>query len=985
MPPVDESSLRKAAAWQDFKEAQSLLNTGAVLESEETKDGWRGSVLVGNRTYRTTVVARTPTWFDAKCPCPANQREGKFCPHAIATGLHLTNPPPDKSAPPPTKRADNLLPSLAWKIRLQGPWRQSLAKGHLAMAVSPDESRPPEASDDRLTAWLVSNRLSSKPDIQLALDPKSLPGFLETIRGHPDVSDQESRITLESGIQLTLADCFAENGEIHLVPVLEEGIILGSRYWKHGPGSLSNTGPIPPLLIPVFENLASSRTAKLPLDTFLKHLGDLQPLTDFSSSNWFASLRFIPATPFFKLTLAGGASRITPGFSHKYEEESLPRLSGNTLTTRNPAAEKAALSLFQTTVGSNEISNPGAIQKLLTQTLKSLPKNWEVSLDPALERLASSYVFISPTIRILESNDRFTKFDLKFEASDGSVLSTSEIRRLLRSKNTSSHPVKGKQLILSDDIEGMLDPLFEDLDLLQESGHFVSKGASSEIIREISKNIFRPLSNNDLETSNKSIEPIKIPPVKADLRPYQITGFRWLVERLERFQGALLADDMGLGKTLQTIVFIEHLLTSCSQPKPALIVVTTSLLGNWKAEFSRFARHRNVITLHGPERDSLRDTIRPGDVVLTTYATLARDLAYHLKQEYSVAVIDEASLIRNPDTDHSKAVARLNADNRIALTGTPVENSARDLWSIFRFIQPGWLGTRKQFEEKYEQALKSPDTAFRASQLLKLKTSPFVLRRTKQEVAPDLPSKIHIDEFCELSKEQLATYRELQKEGQRKIDEIRDSGQNAAARMQTLTTLLRLRQACCDLALFDSEKLKSLPIPRRSSKLERLLEIAEQSISAGSKLLVFSQFQKQLVEIETQLTASGIASLRLDGGTRDRQGLVDRFQSDDGPPVFLISLKAGGYGLNLTAADVVVHFDPWWNPAAEAQATDRAHRIGQTKPVTVFRLLTKGTVEEKVIRMQSTKKALAESLDESATPIDAPAWTAPELERLLRD
>jgi SNF2 family DNA or RNA helicase len=203
--------------------------------------------------------------------------------------------------------------------------------------------------------------------------------------------------------------------------------------------------------------------------------------------------------------------------------------------------------------------------------------------------------------------------------------------------------------------------------------------------------------------------------------------------------------------------------------------------------------------------------------------------------------------------------------------------------------------------------------------------------------------------------------------------------------MQALTTLLRLRQACCDLALFDSEKLKSLPIPRRSAKLERLLEITEQSLSSGSRLLVFSQFRTQLIEIETQLLALGISSLRLDGQTRNRAELVERFQSPNGPPVFLISLKAGGYGLNLTAADVVVHFDPWWNPAAEAQATDRAHRIGQTKPVTVFRLLTRGTVEEKVVELQTSKKALAESLDESITPTDAPAWTAAELERLLRD
>ena len=255
---------------------------------------------------------------------------------------------------------------------------------------------------------------------------------------------------------------------------------------------------------------------------------------------------------------------------------------------------------------------------------------------------------------------------------------------------------------------------------------------------------------------------------------------------------------------------------------------------------------------------------------------------------------------------------------------------------------------------------------------------------TGGEVATDLPSKILIDEFCTLSRDQESTYREIQKQGLRLIDEIRSSGQTAAARMQQLTTLLRLRQSCCDLALLDSEKLSTLPIPRRSAKLERLLEIAESSIAAGSRILVFSQFQKQLVEIGKALDEIGIASIQLDGQTRNRQSLVDHFQSPDGPPIFLISLKAGGYGLNLTAADIVIHFDPWWNPAAEDQATDRAHRIGQTKPVTVFRLLTRNTVEEKVVHLQTTKKALADSLNESLTPTDAPAWTAAEIEKLLR-
>lgn len=985
MPAFDESALRKAASWQDFKEAQSILNSGAVTASERTENGWTGSVQIGKRTYRTTVVARTPTWFDAKCPCPANQRDGTFCPHAIATGLHLIAPP----APAPIHEKVTI-PSIAWKIRLLGSWRKSLEKGHASISLETSD-RTPDPADERLTAWLIANKATSGTAIQLALNPTTLPGFLETLSDHPRITADGTALSVDSGTQIHLSGCSLENGRVILEPPAATLIRIGSSFWQIAPDSLSKTGsdPVPADLIPVFQNLAGNKNAELPLESFLSHLETLQTHLDFSASDWFESLQFIPATPEIALHIDSARPKLTLGLTTSYSTGKLPRLENQTVITRNSSAETDALTLLARHIGSkaasdHELTDPQAIQTFLTRTLKSLPSTWKVTLSPSAQNLASSFVFVSPRIQTIDSDDSSTRFDLLFETDTGELLSTAEVRRLLRFKNSPSSQLEGKRVIFSEDIEDLIDPLFEELDLRQESGHFVAKAASADIIREISDKLSNSHKTNELGIQFQALG-IRIPAsVHADLRPYQHAGYSWLIDRLSRYGGGLLADDMGLGKTLQTITCIEHLFATSSQPAPALVVVTTSLLGNWQSEFARFAPGRKTIILHGSKRDSLRETIRPGDVVLTTYSTLARDLAWHLKQEYEVSVIDEASLIRNPDTDHSKAVAKLNARNRIALTGTPVENSARDLWAIFRFIQPGWLGTRKNFAERYEQPLQSPDTAARAGQLLRLKTSPFTLRRTKQQVAPELPSKILIDEFCTLSTDQSTLYREIQREGQKRIDEIRDSGQNAAARMQALTTLLRLRQACCDLALFDSDKLKSLPIPRRSAKLERLLEITEQSLSSGSRILVFSQFRTQLIEIETQLEALGIPSLRLDGQTRNRGELVERFQSPDGPPVFLISLKAGGYGLNLTAADVVVHFDPWWNPAAEAQATDRAHRIGQTKPVTVFRLLTRGTVEEKVVELQSTKKALADSLDESITPINAPAWTAAELERLLQ-
>ncbi len=981
MPAFDEAAIRKAASWQDFKEAQSLLKLGAVISSESTSDGWRGSVKVGKSTFRATVVARTPTWLDAKCPCPANQRQGTFCPHAIAIGLHLIHPPAVQKAETKSSTTQTI-PDLSWNIQFQGPWIKSLEKGNASIQLTISD-QPPCAADPRITAWLIEQKLVSKSTIQLALSTQHLAGFLPLLAEHPQIRHSEGEIQIQTQSLLPIADARPQDESILIQPSETRIICINGSFWHLSPSKIAQIGNLPPTqaVASLLNTLAAGQTGIIEKSVFAKNLDELQAFIDFSPSAWFESLQFITEQPQFTLTLSGSENRLLASLSTSYSQ-SLPKLDSNRLITPDPTAESRAKSLISRTFrllpdSTYELTNPAQITHFLIREIPSLPQEWQVILSPTLQKIAASYTFITPKIDILSSSDNELDFQLTYQSQTGEIFPAAEIQRLLRSKNSPSN----QRIILSDDIDSLIDPILENLDVQQQNGRFTARQASAEVIQELIQSL---LISKTTKISEKHSQVIHNVLVKATLRPYQIEGFSWLVQRLSQYGGALLADDMGLGKTLQTIACIEHFFSTYSQPSPVLIVMTTSLLGNWKSEFARFAPSRRVITLHGAQRDSLRETIQPDDVILTTYSTLARDLAWHLRQSYSLAVIDEASLIRNPDTDHSKAVAKINANHRIALTGTPVENSARDLWSIFRFIQPGWLGTRKDFQDRYETPLQAPETRHQAATLLRLKTSPFILRRTKSEVAPELPSKIMIDEFCELSRDQLTTYREIQKQGLQMIDQIRASGQTAAARMQSLTTLLRLRQSCCDLALFDSEKLRELPIPRRSAKLERLLEITESSVAAGSRILVFSQFQKQLIEIETTLRDANVSSIRLDGQTRDRQALVETFQSADGPSVFLISLKAGGYGLNLTAADVVVHFDPWWNPAAEDQATDRAHRIGQTKPVTVFRLLTRNTVEEKVIRLQTTKKALAESLNETLSPIDAPAWSAEEIEKLIR-
>ncbi|MCF7732321.1 MAG: DEAD/DEAH box helicase, partial [Akkermansiaceae bacterium] len=627
------------------------------------------------------------------------------------------------------------------------------------------------------------------------------------------------------------------------------------------------------------------------------------------------------------------------------------------------------------------LSDQSAIPDFLAHTLPHLQHPWQISESARLARTRSQLQIVQPKLQILGSGEDWLSFNLSFESTDGATLSHAEVQRLLRSGKPKKGNSQNTGSIVSSDVSNIVGPLFEELDLRQEGGHFQAGKLAAAVIRVLHNNLDNSLSSNSLPIL-PSLD--KAPTMRVDYRPYQATGIDWLADRMSHYQGALLADDMGLGKTIQTIALIEHLLLARNPDDPGLVLVvaTASLLGNWAAEIARFAPGRPVHTLHGANRDALRDRIEPGGVILTSYSTLPRDLAWHLRQNYLLVVADEASLMRNPDTDHAKALFKLRADHRLALSGTPLENGVRDLWSIFHFILPGWLGNRASFRDRYELPLAAnpPDAA--TLERLRLKTSPFLLRRTKTQVATDLPAKLVINEFCDLSSQQLATYQQLIREGRQRVESIDSTGNPGAARIQLLTTLLRLRQTCCDLALLGNDRFERASVPQRSSKLERLLELLEEAFSSGHKVLVFSQFRTQLLEIEKQTSARGWASVRLDGQSRNRQQLVDQFQAADGPPLFLISLKAGGYGLNLTAADTVIHFDPWWNPAAEAQATDRAHRIGQTRPVTIYRLLTRNTVEEKVLRLQARKRQLASLIDESGQA-DAPALTLAELQSIL--
>ena len=1002
-----EETLRKAAAWQAFKEGKSLFETGMVVEAKAGATGWQGTVRMGKRLMKVTVVVKSPTNLDTNCPCSDNQRSGSVCCHAVATGLAALKPPVSVKPAQTTvqKPAVEALAMVPWQILLPLNWREALSRGKFAatLAVATGEEISP--ADDRLSAWLAKEGVVKKEILSLSLDGPRVSSFLESLADHPRLAAGKDRLLIDirAGERLRLSAANHLQDQIQLVPDPESGpwIEIAGAFWQIDEASVTRVGEgtVPADLTTVLKELAAGKTVTIPMHRFFNHLDSWQEWVHFPEGSWLDKLHFIQAPAVFELSLEGSLQHLEAQLSVRYgsapavppglgKVDGFPRLIGDHCEVRDLAKEekaanrmmKAGLTVENFSNGRWVMKGESAILDFLTQSLPILRKEWSVTEGERFSHVQKQVAIVSPRIEILGSGEDWLSFDLSFQTSDGVSIPSAEVRRLLRAGKGSGASASGRRLIISDDIANVIDPLFSDLDLRQENGHFMASARSGELIREIRNKINKSQTKNEQEILFTFDSPATL---QAKLRPYQSLGTGWMCDRVQRFGGALLADDMGLGKTVQTIALIESIFQNDSEDSGVVMVVATaSLLGNWKAEFGRFAPARRVRILHGASRDAERDKVQTGDVILTSYGTLARDLAYHLKRDYRAVVVDEASLMRNPDTDHAKAVSKLRATYRIALTGTPIENGVKDLWSIFRFIQPGWLGGREDFKERYETPLAAGESPGAVIERLRLKISPFILRRTKEQVAPELPSKLFIDEFCDLSPDQQAVYKELLVEGRKRVDAIADSGNKGAARMQMLTALLRLRQTCCDLALLGNERFNQLLVARRSAKLQRLLELIEEAVNGNHRMLIFSQFQRQLQEIEKFISERGWDSLRLDGQSRNRQQLVDKFQQPDGPPVFLISLKAGGYGLNLTAADMVVHFDPWWNPAAEAQATDRAHRIGQTRPVTDYRLLTRGTVEEKVVRLQAKKRELASAIDENGTG-DAAGWSMEELESML--
>ena len=462
-------------------------------------------------------------------------------------------------------------------------------------------------------------------------------------------------------------------------------------------------------------------------------------------------------------------------------------------------------------------------------------------------------------------------------------------------------------------------------------------------------------------------EPVDLGRLEGTLRPYQKEGVYWMRFLEKSGLSGLLADEMGLGKTLQTLTWLSLARTdAAAQGKPALIVCPTSLVQNWAAEAEKFTPWQKKLVVSGPNRADVFSRIPEADLVITSYALLQRDLEEaYLGKTFSVVVLDEAQHIKNRQTRNAKAAKQLESVQKLVLTGTPVENSVADVWSIFDFLMPNYLGHYDAFKAATQDVIEAGGAEGRFEQeKLHRKLHPFILRRLKKTVAKDLPDKIIKVSYCPMTPEQQQWYNRLLAEARGKIgDMVKEKG-FARARMEILALLMKLRQVASDLELLKEYRDKygaKAKSDNLSGKLDVFFELLDEAIDGGHRVLVFSQFVTMLSILRRELEARGIRYCYLDGETKDRLGACRKFNTDESIPLFLISLHAGGTGLNLTGADMVIHFDPWWNPAVEDQATDRAHRIGQKRTVYVVKMIAEHSVEERVLALQQKKQLVIDA------------------------
>lgn len=671
--------------------------------------------------------------------------------------------------------------------------------------------------------------------------------------------------------------------------------------------------------------------------------------------------------------------------------------------SRNEAAEANALTCLHAMGFSGRTGEDlGALRGIhvvldfLGQHIATMQRwGWQVNLKGSLRTLMEEAETIIPVVNIIPNDNKQT-FDLQinYRSPRGLVeVTPAEIERAIRLERAFIERPSGPPILL--DI-GAVKTLRDTIHSCHaRAGAHAGSSQIDAVHAPFIQQALEQLEGIDFESTpdwhkrataqNRKSSPTPIPlgPLENTLRPYQKEGVYWL--RFLESSGfcGILADEMGLGKTLQTLTWLQ--LARCretAQRLPALIICPTSLVENWNREAEKFVPWMQRLVLSGPQRQATFAKVPSVDLVITSYALIRRDIEFHAKCRYAVIVLDEAQAIKNQRTQNALAVKQLHADSRLVLSGTPIENGVSDLWSIMDFLMPRYLGQYEDFKLRYEDRMELGQAeAIAAQQQLRAKLHPFLLRRVKKDVAKDLPDKIRTVTYCALTPDQRKAYDEVRNQVREKMRGLVKEKGFDKAKFEVLALLMKLRQICCDLRLL--KDYTPQPNQQTSAKLDTLMQIINEAQSGGHRLLIFSQFTSMLKTIAQTLDNASIRYCYLDGTTKNRVEICAQFNQNPQITAFLISLKAGGTGLNLTGADTVIHFDPWWNPAAEEQATDRAHRIGQKKTVQAIKLIAQDTIEEKVLALQEKKQALIDATVNASDASIVSSLTMAEIEALL--
>jgi superfamily II DNA or RNA helicase len=966
-PVITKELLRELGDWRVDKEGRQLAEAGRVQNLSYT--GGLLSGTVGNVNARLKL-GNGKFEIENQCGCRQARVDGIICPHVVALVYAYLNKDvaprpivPAKTVAPsfprvtgsPTLELAVLLPvnfTQAWRSgTLQVILEASLNGGPLRpFSTIPSQPATPyvvNETDERLLAVVERLNAGQVPAIWRL---KEFDVFFRALAGHPRVMlGKKSALVVRNSTERPKVFLDLQpNGELHMRAATVStgsGETLGA--WRFDVTVLEYVNPINPRTF--------SRT-EVPR-FYEQELPALEQVADVVGNPAFEQLAFDVTPPRIRATVDGTLAAVSVKLEAVYPGKTLSLTDASAREwipdpvnplrywSRDMATEQAALKSVSA-VGDLRSETQAAF--FLANVLPRWKERWDVVVGDRLQAVLAKCEIITPEIAIRPAGNDWLAVDIAFTNGHGeSPLSTVEVRQLLQKGVSHQRLANGRTALIASESAQEFQEVIFDCDAQQT-------GTGMKIPRRFGAYLAQAAQENKWQPPTALTQPqdLTLPGNLADqLRPYQRTGVNWLQHLGANGLGGILADEMGLGKTVQALAAVVAI-NDRWPGRPSLVVCPTSLVNNWQAEAARFTPGLKTLLLHGPNRQTRFADVASHDLVITSYALLRRDSEQYARWEFDTVILDEAQNIKNRFSQNAQATKALKAVRRFVLTGTPMENSLDDLWSIFDFLMPGYLGPAKEFKDRYETPIaKGGDAA--ALRRLRQRLRPFVLRRTKAEVAPELPAKIEQIAWCEMSAEQRSVYQMILDQGRREVFEHAGKGGEAKRRMTVLTTLTRLRQACCHLDLLPARDGKTWSEP--SAKLEMCLELIEEAISGGHRVLVFSQFTTLL-----KLVAAALPTpyCYLDGATVDRDGEVRRFQEASDIPVFLISLKAGGTGLNLTGADTVIHLDPWWNPAVEEQATARAHRIGQANIVTSYKLIAQGSVEEKIVRLQEKKKEL---------------------------